>query len=100
MTPDVSVIAAFIAGTLSVTSPCVLPLIPLYLAHLAGTADGNAQQAMRQRLLLNAAAYVAGFSVVFILVGVAFGAAGSFVSAAEVVSSNRFLLVRIGGVLL
>lgn len=100
MTPDVSVIAAFIAGTLSVTSPCVLPLIPLYLAHLAGTADTGAQNAVRQRLLFNALAYVAGFSTVFILVGVAFGAAGSLVSAGAAVSSHRILLVRVGGLLL
>src|SRR4051795_5569282 len=97
MTPDVSVIAAFIAGTLSVTSPCVLPLIPLYIAHLAGTTDRAEQQDMRERLMLNAFAYVLGFSTVFILVGIAFGAASSVVSAASVVSSNRFLLVRLGG---
>ena len=100
MTPDVSVIAAFIAGTLSVTSPCVLPLIPLYIAHLAGTTDRAEQQDMRERLMLNAFAYVLGFSTVFILVGIAFGAASSVVSAASVVSSNRFLLVRLGGLLL
>jgi cytochrome c-type biogenesis protein len=100
MAPDVSVIAAFIAGTLSVTSPCVLPLLPLYLAHLAGTADATAQRDMRRRLVVNALAYVAGFSTIFVLVGVALGAAGSLVSAAEVVSSNRFALVRLGGILL
>lgn len=99
MTPDVSVIAAFLAGTLSITSPCVLPLIPLYLAHLAGNADVEAIGNQRQRLMINAVAYVAGFSAVFILVGVAFGAAGSLVSAASVVSSNRTWLIRIGGLM-
>jgi cytochrome c-type biogenesis protein len=100
MAPDVSVVAAFIAGTLSITSPCVLPLLPLYLAHLAGTADPGAIKAQRNTLVINALAYVAGFSLVFIAIGVAFGAAGSLVSTAEVVSSNRFWLVRIGGVVL
>jgi cytochrome c-type biogenesis protein len=100
MTPDVSVIAAFIAGTLSITSPCVLPLVPLYVAHLAGTAEGTEIRQRRHLLLTNALAYVAGFSVVFVLIGVAFGAAGSLVSAASVVSSNRFWLVRLGGAVL
>jgi cytochrome c-type biogenesis protein len=100
MTPDVSVIAAFFAGTLSITSPCVLPLLPLYLAHLAGTAEPGEQFVRRQHLIVNALAYVAGFSIVFVLIGVAFGAAGSLVSAASLVSSNRSLIVRGGGILL
>jgi cytochrome c-type biogenesis protein len=50
--------------------------------------------------VLNALAYVAGFSVVFVAVGVAFGAAGAFVSAASVVSGNREWLLRIGGAVL
>jgi len=100
MTPDVSIIAAFIAGTLSITSPCVLPLIPLYMAHLAGAADPEEMEQQRRTLMINALAYVAGFSVVFTLVGVAFGAAGSLVSAASVVSSNRFWIVRLGGLML
>ena len=41
MPTDVSLLAAFVAGLFSFSSPCVLPLVPLYLAHLAGTgADG------------------------------------------------------------
>jgi cytochrome c-type biogenesis protein len=100
MTPDVSVVAAFVAGTLSITSPCVLPLIPLFVAHLAGTADAQDVAARRHSLIINALAYVAGFSLVFVLIGVAIGAAGSLVSTAEIVSSNRFWLVRAGGVVL
>jgi cytochrome c-type biogenesis protein len=99
MTPEVSVIAAFVAGVLSISSPCVLPLLPLYMAHLGGAADA-AGQAQRRVLLVNALAYVSGFSLVFVLLGIAVGAAGSLVSAAEVVSSNRFWLVRLGGILL
>lgn len=100
MTPDVSVLAAFVAGILSITSPCVLPLLPIYMAHLAGVADPAEADRQRSRLVANAFAYVLGFSTVFVLIGVAFGAAGSLVSAASVVSENRFWLVRIGGVVL
>lgn len=99
MAEQVSLLAAFVAGILSITSPCVLPLIPLYLSHLAGvsvTADGVTS---RKVVMANAAAYVAGFSTVFIAVGIAFGAAGMLVTSAEVIAGNRFWLVRIGGVL-
>jgi cytochrome c-type biogenesis protein len=101
MTPDVSFLAAFIAGVLSITSPCVLPLLPLFMAHLAGVSGGpDTAVAQRRRLMANAVAYVLGFSVVFVALGVALGAAGSVVSAASVVAGHRYWLVRIGGAFL
>jgi cytochrome c-type biogenesis protein len=48
----------------------------------------------------NAAAYVLGFSLVFIALGVALGAAGALASTASVVASNRGWLTRIGGALI
>ena len=99
MTSNVSIFAALVAGVLSITSPCVLPLIPLYLGHIAGVSV-NGPTIDRQRVFRNALAYCAGFSAVFVAMGVALGAAGSLVGTAEVVASNRFWLVRIGGVLL
>lgn len=100
MTLDVSLIAAFIAGLVSFTSPCCLPLVPIYLAHLAGVSVGEEGARARRRVLLNAGAYVAGFSVIFILLGVAFGAAGALVSTGSFVALNRIWLVRLGGALL
>ncbi|MEZ4505455.1 MAG: cytochrome c biogenesis CcdA family protein [Thermomicrobiales bacterium] len=99
MTSNVSILAAFVAGVLSITSPCVLPLIPLYLGHIAGVSV-TGPSIDRQLVFRNAIAFVAGFSVVFIAMGVALGAAGSLVSTAEVVARNRYWLVRIGGALL
>lgn len=99
MTSNVSIITAFVAGVLSITSPCVLPLIPLYLGHIAGVSV-NGPTIDRQRVFRNAIAYVIGFSSVFVAMGIALGAAGSLVSTADVIASNRFWLVRIGGVLL
>jgi cytochrome c-type biogenesis protein len=100
MTPDVSIIAAFVAGVLSISSPCVLPLIPLYLAHLAGVSYNQSGPPERVQVLRNAVAYVLGFSLVFIALGVALGAAGALVSTASAVSGNRYWLIRIGGALL
>ena len=100
MTTNVTLLAAFIAGVFSISSPCVLPLVPLYLTHLAGVSAGQADAATRGRVLANAAAYVLGFSAVFIALGVALGAAGALVETASVVAGNRLWLIRLGGVLL
>ncbi len=97
---EVSFIAAFLAGVLSISSPCVLPLVPIFLAHLAGTSTSDAAGFDRRRVLPNALAYVLGFSLVFIAMGVALGAAGTLASTASVVAGNRDWLTRAGGALL
>jgi cytochrome c-type biogenesis protein len=97
---EVSLVAAFVAGVLSISSPCVLPLVPIFLAHLAGTSFQSTEQVDRRRVLANAVAYVLGFSVVFVALGVALGAAGALASTASIVSANREWLVRIGGLLI
>jgi len=100
MSIEVSFLAAMLAGILSISSPCVLPLVPIYLAHLAGSSSWPNRGLDRRKVLPNAFAYIAGFSVVFIAMGVALGAAGAMVSSASVIASNRDWLSRLGGVLL
>lgn len=100
MTTDVSLLAAFVAGVLSISSPCVLPLLPIYLAHIAGVSVGQTEKTARPVVMRNATAYVIGFSLVFIAFGAAFGAAGSVAGSLEFFSENREWLVRIGGILL
>jgi cytochrome c-type biogenesis protein len=97
---EVSFIAAFLVGVLSISSPCVLPLVPIFLAHLAGASAGGVEGIGRRRVLPNAIAYVLGFSLVFVSLGVALGTAGALASTASVVASNRDWLTRIGGALL
>ena len=58
---------SFVAGIVSFLSPCVLPLIPGFLAYLAGTTGGTAS---RGRIFLNTVFFVLGFAVVFSLIGV------------------------------
>ncbi len=98
MNTDVSLLAAFVAGALSISSPCVLPLVPVYLAHIAGVSAGQSGSHHRTLLMRNATAYVAGFSLVFVALGAAMGAAGSAAGALDFISSNRTMLVRVGGV--
>lgn len=99
MSSDVSFLAAFVAGIFSIASPCVLPLVPIYLAHIAGVAVGENSERSRRTLMVNALAYVLGFSTVFVALGAALGAAGALADGLDVLNSNRYLLTRIGGVL-
>jgi cytochrome c-type biogenesis protein len=86
----VGLIAAFLAGALSISSPCVLPLVPLYLAHLAGVG-GAGRQPERRTVIVHALAFVVGFGAIFVLFGVSLGALGG------VFLAYRDLLVRLGG---
>lgn len=83
-------IAAFLAGVLSISSPCILPLVPLYLAHLAGVG-GAGKEPDRRTVLVHALAFVVGFGTIFVLFGVSLGALGG------VFLAYRDLVVRLGG---
>jgi len=91
LTGDITILTVFLAGILSFISPCVLPLVPPYLTYLAGvsvdelteradvSAGGEAtlsltRGGLRNRVLVNAALFVCGFSVVFVSLGA--GASG------------------------
>jgi cytochrome c-type biogenesis protein len=70
---------ALLAGLVSFASPCVLPLVPGYLAYIGGFADGRSGAADRRgrlRLASGVALFVLGFAVVFVGFGIAFGTAG------------------------
>lgn len=88
---------AFLAGLVSFVSPCVLPLVPAYLSLLTGESveDLQAETTARARIqtLAHAAAFVAGFSLIFIALGLSASAIGGALDA------NRSLIAQIGGVL-
>lgn len=93
--PDVSFAVAFSAGVLSFLSPCVLPLIPSYVGFLTGmSADELQAGARRGTALLHGLWFVAGFSLVFVLLGAAASALGSLLR------DYQHWLGRLGGVLI
>jgi len=87
------VVVAFAAGLLSFLSPCVLPLIPSYVGFLTGMSVEEAER-HRGTALLHGIWFVAGFSLVFVLLGAAASAVGNLLRDYQV------WLGRIGGVLL
>ena len=94
---------AFAAGILSFLSPCVLPLVPAYLAHLTGTAATlGPERAGRRETVTHAASFVLGFTAVFTFIGASVGLIGAVVSqdSSYAVRDNLPVLARIGGVFL
>ena len=82
-----AMIVALIAGLISFFSPCVLPLVPGYLAYSAGLTDVK----NKGRTALGALLFVLGFSFLFISYGALFGSLGSKIS-----SGSRTLSVILG----
>lgn len=73
-----AILIAISAGLLSFLSPCVLPIVPPYLAYMGGVSMGEMDHnsAARRRVLLAAVFFVLGLSTVFLLLGFAFSALG------------------------
>lgn len=95
---SVPVLTVFLQGLLSFFSPCVLPLIPLYIGYLSGgTAavgeDGRVHY-RRRRVMANTLFFVIGVSFAFFLLGLGVSAIGTFFR------SNQLLFSRIGAVII
>lgn len=69
--------AALIAGLVSFASPCVLPLLPGYLGYFSSLVPTTTADKRSWRLAGSVSLFVAGFSTVFVLLGVVFSAAGA-----------------------
>lgn len=80
----------FVEGILAFLSPCILPLIPIYLMYLGGKEFSRTS---KKRLLLNTLGFMAGFGLIFVLMGATASALGG------VISKQRVLLQRISGLI-
>jgi cytochrome c-type biogenesis protein len=85
---------AFTAGLLSFLSPCILPIAPGYLGVISGTSLANlkSDSASKRRVLWATIAFILGFSVVFITLGLASSYLGQFLL------KYRRLIAQIGGI--
>lgn len=87
----------FAEGILTFISPCILPMLPIYLLYLAGTpapGSGTPDQSGKNRLIVNSLGFVTGFSIVFVALGAVAAAAG------VLMQKNRALLMMISGFLM
>lgn len=72
----------FLEGMLSFLSPCVLPLLPVYITYLAGNGKevdekGNIKY-IRKKVFVNTVLFVLGISFAFFILGMSFSALGAF----------------------
>src|SRR3989338_413096 len=91
------IISAFFAGILMFLAPCTFPLIPGYLGFLSGLSsrdllDETRQKENRRKILVHALFYVCGFSLVFVIFGIAPSGIGLFLF------EYRTLLQKLGGI--
>jgi cytochrome c-type biogenesis protein len=98
MNTSITFAIAFSAGLASFLSPCVLPLVPIYLAQLVGPSviQSTEQRTLSMRLytFLHALLFVLGFSLMFIALGATASMLGHFLK------SNQLLFRQVGGVIL
>jgi cytochrome c-type biogenesis protein len=97
---DIALFAgAFVAGMLMFLAPCTLPVVPGYLAFIAGIplsalTNPAAKASARKVVFKNALAFVIGFSLIFILLGASAGLLGAFIGP------WRYALAKLGGVVI
>ncbi|MBT8487999.1 MAG: cytochrome c biogenesis protein CcdA, partial [Gemmatimonadetes bacterium] len=92
---EVGIFIAFTAGVFSFLSPCVLPLVPSYLAFVTGMSLEDLQEGVnRKATFMHSMLFVVGFSTIFILLGASASFLGQFLRQYEL------LIARIGGVII
>lgn len=95
---NISIIAVFLQGLLSFLSPCVLPLIPLYMGYLASgtqTVDKNGNVSYKRSVvMINTLFFIIGISFAFFLLGLGFTVVGQFFS------DFKQIIIIIGGLVI
>jgi len=93
----------FLEGILAFLSPCILPMLPVYLIYLSGSSinvlqaggtDPEKAQETKRKMFSNALLFVLGFTAVFVLLGATATALG------KLLASHRQILERISGVMI
>ena len=92
---NIGIVAAFVAGIFSFLSPCVLPLVPSYLALVTGMSLEDLQEGVnRKATFIHSLLFVLGFSAIFIVMGASASFLGQFFRQYEL------WIARIGGVII
>ena len=91
-----AMLIALVAGIISFLSPCVLPIVPPYLAYMSGVSlgDMSSMAAARRKAVISALFFVMGLSTVFLFLGFTASAFGAFFL------QNQLLFARISGVVI
>lgn len=92
---SVSLVTVFVQGVLSFFSPCVLPLLPLYLGYLSGSmGDTQGRQTSWVKTLVNTLFFVLGISAAFFLLAFGLTALG------QALHQYQKIIIQVGGILI
>jgi len=95
---DISIVAAFTGGIISFFSPCVLPLLPVYISFMSSISleelHSNAAIAVRTKVLVNSIFFILGFSFVFVLLG------ASATYLGQLLLTKLILIQKIAGIVI
>ena len=97
-TDNINFILVFLGGIFSFFSPCIIPLLPVYMSYLSGNTavtDENGSLSYNQKkVFIHTIFFILGISAAFFILGLSFSKLGGFFN------SNRVLFTRISGVLI
>lgn len=91
---EVSLPLAFATGFLSFFSPCILPLIPVYIMYLTGTSAESEISKRRMFALYRTFGFILGFTVIFMIMGLSATLLG------QVFARNKMILLKISGIVM
>lgn len=94
---EVSLLSAFVAGVLAFFSPCILPLVPVYIGLMSSETIYKSEKmkiSERLYLLLNSIFFVIGFSIIFIIIG------STATIFGQALNNYSGIIGRVGGALL
>lgn len=94
---SIGILVAFFAGLLSFLSPCVLPLVPSYVSFVTGLGTEELESGgddVKRITLVHSLLFVAGFSIIFIIMG----ASASYIG--QLLRSYQDVIARVGGVVI
>lgn len=98
LTDNINFILVFLGGIFSFFSPCIIPLLPVYMSYLSGNTavtDENGSLSYNQKkVFIHTIFFILGISAAFFILGLSFSKLGGFFN------SNRVLFTRISGVLI
>ncbi len=97
-TNSISFVLVFLEGVISFFSPCIIPLIPVYMSYLAGNTEDNSAGGgpmfSRRKVFFHTVFFVLGISFAFFILGMSFTALGSFFQ------SKQLIFTRVAGILI
>ena len=93
---NINILIVFIEGILSIFSPCILPILPVYLSMLANStiSDMNEERFKSSILIRNTVFFVLGISTTFFILGASISTLSSFIA------TNKNIIMIIGGIII